>query len=75
MVSLGLDPEEDLEALLLLGHRQHRELSIVDVRQNVTPGKNQQENEGSGVVECLQVRILAQPAPWTSIGTHTGAVT
>ncbi len=43
MLSLGLDPEEDLEALLLLGHRQPPQLPIADARQDVTPGKYQKE--------------------------------
>jgi hypothetical protein len=34
-----LDPEEDLEALLLLGHGQHCELGTVEVCQNVAPAR------------------------------------
>ena len=44
VVGPGLDPEEDLETFLLLGHRQHRELSIVDIRQDVPPEANKKKN-------------------------------
>ena len=44
VVGPGLDPEEDLEAFLLLGHRQHRELSIVNIRQDVPPKDRRKQN-------------------------------
>ena len=37
VLCLGLDPEEDLETLLLVGRGEQGELRIVDIRQDVSP--------------------------------------
>jgi len=63
VLSLGLDPEEDLEALLLLlGHRQPPQLAIADVRQDVTPGK---QCCGSTLCELLD----SDPDPHSNCGS------